>query len=123
MIAAMINTVVSVATVKVWGLIGVAIGTLAAMAYQTVWMAIYNSRYLIKWPIKNFLKQIGVDALTAAAGFFATKFIAMHGISSLAWIMLAVKETAVWCVITVIINMIFYPSKMLGMVQRVKKAS
>lgn len=37
-VAAVINIVLSVLTVKAWGLIGVAIGTLAAMAYQTMWL-------------------------------------------------------------------------------------
>ena len=43
-LAAVINIVVSILTVKKWGLIGVAIGTLCAMFYQTIWMAIYDSK-------------------------------------------------------------------------------
>ena len=46
-IAALINIVVSVLAVKKWGLVGVAIGTLIAMFYQTIWMAIYDSKNLI----------------------------------------------------------------------------
>lgn len=118
-IVAIINIVVSVATVKAWGLIGVAIGTLVSMVYQTVWMAIYDSKYLIKWPIKNFIKQMFVDMLTVAVGFFVTKTIVVHGISYWAWIVLAVKMAVVWCIITITINLIFYRSKMLGIVQKV----
>lgn len=53
--AGVINIVVSVVTVKAWGLIGVAIGTLAAMGHQTNWMAIYDSRNLIKRSFENFI--------------------------------------------------------------------
>ncbi len=46
-IEAVINIVVSVVLVFNFGLIGVAIGTLAAMAYRTVYLAWYLSRNII----------------------------------------------------------------------------
>lgn len=55
-VAAIINIVLSVLTVKAWGLIGVAIGTLAAMAYQTLWLALYDSKHFIFWPMKAVIK-------------------------------------------------------------------
>lgn len=117
---AVINIVVSIATVKAWGLIGVAIGTLVAMAYQTIWMAIYDSKYLIKWPIKNFLKQLFVDIMTVTIGFFATRMIVMQGNSYLAWIVLAVEITIIWAIIAVVINLVFYRSKVLGMLRKIQ---
>ena len=60
-IAAIINIVISIVAVKTWGLVGVAIGTAIAMFYQTIWMAFYDSKNLIKWPFTKFLKQIAVD--------------------------------------------------------------
>ena len=117
-VVAIINILVSVATVKAWGLIGVAIGTLVAMAYQTVWMAVYDSKHLIKWPIKNFLKQIFVDIITVLIGFFAARMITMQEVSYFAWIILALKTTAVWSLIAIAINIIFYRSKMLRIIKR-----
>ena len=105
---AIINIVVSVATVKAWGLIGVAIGTLVAMTYQTIWMAIYDSKHLIKWPINNFLKQIFVDALTVAIGFFTTRMIIMQQNTYIAWVILALETTIIWVILAVVINFIFY---------------
>lgn len=118
-IVAIINIIVSVATVRAWGLIGVAIGTLVAMAYQTIWMAIYDSKYLIKWPIKNFLKQIFVDILTIVVGFFATRMITMQKSSYFAWIVLAIKMAVIWVIITVVINLIFYRSKIVDMLKKI----
>lgn len=114
-VAAVINIVVSVVTVKAWGLIGVAIGTLAAMGYQTIWMAIYDSRNLIKWPFKNFMKQIFVDASTVAIGFFATKMLSLHTVTYISWVFLAVKTSAVWVAIVLVLNFIFYRNKISGL--------
>ena len=114
-VAAVINIVVSVVTVKAWGLIGIAIGTLAAMGYQTIWMAIYDSRNLIKWPFGNFIKQIFVDAVTVAIGFFATKMLSLHTVTYISWAFLAIKTSAVWVIIVLVLNFIFYRNKISGL--------
>ena len=81
-------------------------------------MAIYDSKYLIKWPIKNFLKQIFVDILTIVVGFFATIMITMQKSSYLAWIVLVIKMAVIWVIITVVINLIFYRSKIVDMLKK-----
>lgn len=118
-IAAILNIVVSVVTVKAWGLIGVAIGTLVAMGYQTVWMAVYDSRNLIKWPLRNFAKQIFVDGLTVIIGFFATRMIAMPEATYIEWVFLAVKTAIIWIVIVGVLNMVFYRDKMQSMIHKI----
>lgn len=118
-IAATINVIVSVVTVKKWGLIGVAIGTLVAMGYQTVWMAIYDSKNLIKWPLRNFAKQVFVDGLTVVIGFLATRIIPMTEVTYVDWLYLAVKTAVIWIIIVCILNMIFYHDKMKNMIQKI----
>lgn len=118
-IAATLNVIVSVVTVKAWGLIGVAIGTLVAMGYQTVWMAIYDSRNLIKWPLRNFAKQIFVDGLTVTIGFFATRMIVMPEATYIEWVFLAVKTAIIWIVIVGVLNMVFYRDKMQSMIHKI----
>ena len=115
-IAAILNIVVSVVTVKAWGLIGVAIGTLVAMGYQTVWMAVYDSKNLIKWPLRNFAKQIFVDGLTVIIGFFTTRMIVMPEATYIEWVFLAVKTAIIWIVIVGVLNMVFYRDKMQSMI-------
>ena len=117
-VVAIINILVSVATVKAWGLIGVAIGTLVAMTYQTVWMAVYDSKHLIQWPIKNFLKQVFVDIITVFIGYFSTRMITMQEVSYFAWMILALKTAAVWSLIAIAINTIFYRPKVLRIMNR-----
>lgn len=99
-------------------LIGVAIGTLVAMTYQTVWMAVYDSKHLIQWPIKNFLKQVFVDIITVFIGYFSTRMITMQEVSYFAWMILALKTAAVWSLIAIAINTIFYRSKVLRIMNR-----
>lgn len=118
-IAAILNIVVSVVTVKAWGLIGVAMGTLVAMGYQTVWMAVYDSRNLIKWPLRNFAKQIFVDGLTVIIGFFATRMIVMPEATYIEWVFLAVKTAIIWIVIVGVLNMVFYRDKMQSMIHKI----
>lgn len=118
-ITAILNIVVSIVTVKAWGLIGVAIGTLVAMGYQTVWMAVYNSKNLIKWPLRNFAKQIFVDGLTVIIGFFATRMIAMPEATYIEWVFFAVKTSIIWIVIVGVLNMVFYRDKMQGMIHKI----
>lgn len=118
-IAAILNIVVSVVTVKAWGLIGVAIGTLVAMGYQTVWMAAYDSRNLIKWPLRNFAKQIFVDGLTVIIGFFATRMIVMPEATYIEWFFLVVKTAIIWIVIVGVLNMVFYRDKMQSMIHKI----
>lgn len=119
-IAAVINIVVSVFAVKTWGLIGVAIGTLLAMGYQTVWMAWYDFKNLIQWPFANFLKQITVDIITVILCPIVSRVFTMMTISYFGWIINAIEVAVVWLVIMVIINLIFYRDKVLKLVSNLK---
>ena len=120
-IAMILNIVISIATVKMWGLIGVAIGTLIAMAYQTVWMAKYDSKNIICWPFKNFLKQCGVDAITVIIASLATFKIPMLSVSYVSWFLLAIEVFGIWLIISFVINTIFYRERVLSIFIRVKR--
>lgn len=120
-ITMILNIVVSIATVKMWGLVGVAIGTLIAMAYQTVWMAKYDSKNIICWPFKNFLKQCGVDAITVIIASLATFKIPMLSVSYVSWFLLAIEAFGIWLIISIVINTIFYRERVLSIFIRVKR--
>ena len=120
-IAMILNIVVSIATVKMWGLVGVAIGTLIAMAYQTVWMAKYDSKNIICWPFKNFLKQCGIDAITVIIASLATFKIPMLSVSYVSWFLLAIEVFGIWLIISIVINTIFYRERVLSIFIRVKR--
>ena len=120
-IAAVMNIVVSIIGVKQFGLIGVTLGTLAAMVYQTVWMAWYNSKNFIQWPMHNFFKQIGVDAVSAASIFIVTGYFTMTGVSYLEWVILAIKVTTCGFFVALLVNYIFYKEFVLKITYKLMK--
>ena len=125
-IAALINVIISVIAVKKLGLIGVALGTLMAMCYQTIWMAIYDSKNIIYWPFKNFLKQIVVDIITIAI-MSLTVFVSpikyyfmLTSISYVSWFFLAIKISIVSIVFICIVNLMFYKKYMIKLYNVIK---
>lgn len=119
-IAAIINIVVSVLAVRKWGLVGVAVGTVIAMFYQTIWMAIYNSKNLIQWPFRNFVKQILIDIITVVILYFVTKFLVMDSISYFAWILFGIKVSIIGCLVILIVNSIFYREHVQNLIWKLK---
>ena len=112
-IAAIMNIVISVIGVKLWGLVGVAIGTLISMLYQTIWMAFYNANHLVKRSISVFLKQGIVDLITVGLYFIVPFSKELVGISYFSWVILAFKTGIIYFVISGIINYVFYTSYIL----------
>lgn len=116
-IEAVINVVVSVILVFRFGLIGVAIGTLAAMVYRTVYLAVYLSKNIIYRKLRHFLLHISVDILGVTILFVVVKLLApgfytMESVSYLSWFVLALKVGFTALAITVAINAAFYFSKL-----------
>lgn len=111
-IAMLLNIGISVTTVHTFGLIGVAVGTLVAMCYQTVWMAWYDSEHIIRWPLKNFFRQMAVDLLTVGSSVLCTVWIPLRAVSYGAWLVLAVEVFVIWSLITLAFNMVFYHERL-----------
>ena len=120
-IAAVMNIAISIVCVMQFGLIGVALGALAAMVYQTVWMAWYNSKNFIQWPMKNFFKQIGVDAVSAVGIFAIGSYFSLSAVGYLSWVILAMKVTACGIFVALLINYVFYKRFMLEITDKLMK--
>ena len=111
-IAAVLNIVISILMVRWLGLVGVAIGTIIAMTYQTVWMAIYDSKNFIKWPIKNFIKQLGIDVLEILISWIIVRNFHMNDVSVLSWLILSIKTFLVSCIVIGLVNYLLYKGNM-----------
>ena len=107
-VAAVINVVVSVLAVARWGLIGVAVGTLVAMVYQTLWMALYCSRQLVRQPSWKLLKVLMADALMAAVICGIGSLFDLYVQDYLQWIVLATKVAGVAFGVVALGAMLFY---------------
>lgn len=120
-IAVILNIVISIATVKVWGLVGVAIGTLVAMAYQTIWMAWYNGKYVVKRPYIAFCKLIFADILAIAIGILLSRRFNMTHISYLGWGGLAIKVFFCWLIAIFVVSLIFYRKNLMQTINSIVK--
>ena len=120
-VAAILNIVASVLTVKIWGLIGVAIGTLVAMTYQTIWLAIYDSRHFINWPLKKVIKQFLVDIISSFLIISFGSHIVLKDITYFNWFFMAIKVAIVALFVAFCLNSLFYRSKMLRLMLKFRK--
>lgn len=116
-IEAVINIVVSVVLVFRFGLIGVAIGTFAAMVYRTVYLAVYLSKHIIHRKLRHFLLHIAVDVIGVTALFFIVKMLApdfytMGSVSYLTWLILATKVGFTALAVFTVTNCVFYFPKL-----------
>lgn len=117
-IAAIINITISVTTVKIWGLVGVAIGTMAATFFHTIWMAIYVSKNLINWKLYNFIKQVLIDIFTVIVAVFCTKMFKLNDVSYMGWLILAMKVSAIWGIVLLLVNFIFCRKRILNFIRK-----
>ncbi|MDT6688247.1 sugar isomerase, partial [Enterococcus faecium] len=88
--------------------VGVALGSLISITYHTLWSANYNSKYLLKWPMKKFYKQLFVNILTVVLSFGATSQLKMMSITYLDWIVLAIKCAVIVFICIILVNVLFY---------------
>lgn len=106
--AMLINIFISVIAVVKWGLIGVALGTLIAMMYQTVWMAVYDSNNIIGWPIKNFVKQGISDVIIVIMALLGCSLISIKEYTYVSLFVYAIKIGLIWAGCISAINMLLF---------------
>lgn len=114
-ISAALNLVITVAAVQFWGLVGVAIGTLAAMLYQTVGLALYVSRHLIEGSLWGFFTHLVVDIVTCGLIGLATSRIQLGGNTYVAWFVMALQVALIALVISAAVMGLCYRKQLRGM--------
>ena len=121
LIAAALNIIISVISVYYWGLVGVALGTLIAMLYQTIWMAVYNSKNLIKISLRSFFCQCAVDILCVILCIASTCWIKLSDTTFVAWVFMALKVCAVSTIVVFLVNAVIFPTKTRKALQFLKR--
>lgn len=118
---AVINLGLSIILVMKFGLIGVAIGTLIAMMFRTIYLAWYLSNNILYRRLSCFVKHIVVDVICVTTCVFATKIFVIDAVDYFSWVILAVKIGMICLVIVGSINFIFYKDKMKSELNRIRK--
>ena len=109
-IEASLNIAISVATVIKFGLVGVAIGTLIAMLYRTIYLAWYLKYHILRRDIIIFLKHILVDFICVSLIVFITSKQRLSSLTFTCWGIMAIKTGIISLLVGVAVNLIFYYS-------------
>ena len=89
-ISAIMNVVISIALVFKFGLIGIALGTLAAMLYHTCYFVCYLRKNIIHRQSKYYLKYLLTDVLVGGISYFIFRNPSLSILSYMEWIKTAV---------------------------------
>ena len=103
-----INIILSIVLVNKYGLVGVAIGTIVAMLYRTLYYVYYLKNNILKRNIKYFLKNVLVDLLVVIISVISFKYVKIKCNTYILWGINAIKVFLIIGVIDVIVNIIFY---------------
>lgn len=108
-IEATINIVLSIILVNAYGLIGVAIGTLVAMSYRTIYHIVYLKKNLINRNISIFLKKLLLFGIATAVGLaICLIYLPIKEVTLLNWVLHGILYTGIFMILYLLISVIFY---------------
>lgn len=120
-ISMFLNIIVSSALIFKFQLVGVAIGTLAAMLFHTIYFAWYLRKNIINRPFCHFVKHMVNDIMAGVLGFIATSWLTMSSVTYGAWILYAVTAAVIVGVITLLLNFLVYRNEFIYLLKKVLK--
>ena len=103
-----LNVFISLIGVQVWGLCGVALGTLVAMTYCNFAIGRYLEKDILHHPFKHMLKHYIIDILSSICIIVGTSWLKYSVSSYMEWVCMATKITLLAILIVIVINSIFY---------------
>ncbi|MBM6879996.1 polysaccharide biosynthesis C-terminal domain-containing protein [[Clostridium] spiroforme] len=107
-----INIIVSILMVYKFGLLGVAIGTLVAMTYRTIYLVYYLAKNIIYRKAIFFWKHILTDGICLIFVVLVGKIFNIHCTSYLEWMWIALKVAFINMVICMSINIVLFYNQM-----------
>lgn len=105
-----LNIVLSLSLVHWFGLIGVAIGTMAAMSFRTIDYAVYLSKHVLNRPLRHFIKHLTLSIMAYAFGYSICSWLILplFVFTHLGWwIVCAIITTTVCILLLCVIQFIF----------------
>lgn len=120
LIAMILNIVISIVLVQKYGLIGVAIGTLVAMLYQTIGIAFYCSKNVVNWPLKKVFKQLLVDSIVIIMGFYISRLIITDANNYISFIIQCIKVSVIFIIISSSMSFLLYRDNIKIVLNKIK---
>lgn len=121
-IEAITNILISIILVPIYGMNGVAIGTLIAMTIRTIEFMYHCSKYILKRNKINSYIHLGIVFIETLIIFIVINFI-IRGISFetyTTWIKYAITSGISACIITLAINCLLYKEDTKGLIKILK---
>ena len=119
-IEAIINIVLSVILVFKYGLEGIAIGTFIGMLYRMIYWIWFINKYIMPYPISNIVKRLSLSIGTIMISCIIVSVLDTTGSPTLIlWVKNGVLCFAVFCAVTVILNLVFDKESFLDVCKRV----
>ena len=118
-IETIINIVVSIILVINFGLIGVAIGTFAAMLYRSMYYAIYLSKNIINRSAWLFVRDLFYSIMMFSIAICAAIIIHNKLIidNYLRWVIVSCVVSACFVVITLLFSLLFYRKNLVEVIK------
>lgn len=120
LISMIINLLVSIILVRPLGLIGVAMGTIAAMLYHTLYLVFYLKKAILHRGSNYFIKHLLTDIFIFLSGLFCSRFIDFSANSYLIWVFKAFIGFCIVLFISIIVNMVCYPHSVCVIIETLK---
>lgn len=105
-IEAVINIIVSVVMVSVYGLSGVAIGTLCAIIYRTGYLVYYLSKHIINIKFFEFIRQSIVDVITVIIIIIEASLFSAEASTYFVWIIKSIFSLVIFLFTSILVNCI-----------------
>lgn len=121
-IEAVMNIIISIILVRKIGLLGVAIGTLIAMTYRTIYQVVFLKKNILNRPIWMFLKKGLIFGTTCAIIILISLFIiprVEYTITS--WIVHGIIYTSISIISYFVISWIFYKEETKYVIKIIKR--
>ena len=120
-VGAVMNVVLSILAVNSLGLIGVALGTIAAMLYQLVHMGYYVIKCLEVHSFVRLAKQYAFDVIVVLLILLVTSVIPFTEATWTGWIFLAMQHAVVIAACIVGTSFVFYKDELNLMIRKILK--
>ena len=118
---AVINIILSVALVKKFGLIGIAVGTLVGMLYRMIYLIYYIRKYLLVRPVFRTFKRCIISACTIYLSFLIMKVVGDTGLSSIIiWVKNGILSVCIYMLVLLLLNLVFDRKTTLSMIEMLK---
>lgn len=117
---AIINVIVSICLLPFLGIVGLAIGTLVAMAFRTTELIIYCSKNITKLNALSVLKRIIINFSSAFVAVFVGNLIHYEVSDFVEWISYASLVSIITFIIMLLFNAIFYKDDVKIMISKMK---